>query len=155
MKIVGCLFFWIFAVIFYYAAKILVVKKKDFSEYPITEGTVIGSHDFGGKRWMVKFTGPDGKKVIGADHILCKNTFNPENYTLPKRGNLERFYYWEHGRKNRRLSINNTPVLYYIHFCNEDFYTLSMERHQRNRKCCMSASVVTFLLGIAILIWGY
>lgn len=40
MKIVGCLMFWIFAGIFFYSAKIYVVKKMDFSEYPIAEGTV-------------------------------------------------------------------------------------------------------------------
>lgn len=155
MKIVGCLIFWIFAGIFFNGAKIFVVKKKDFSEYPIAEGIVIGTHDYSGQRWMVEFTGPDGKEAIGADHIRSESTFHPENYTLPKRGNSEKFYYWEHGHINSRVTINHTPVLYYIHFCNEDFYSLPMERHQRNRKYFLIASAVLFLLGIVILIWGY
>ncbi|MBO7254097.1 MAG: hypothetical protein J6V36_02210 [Clostridia bacterium] len=154
MNIVGCIIFWIFAAIFYKAAKNSVVEKEDFSKYPVSEGTVIGTHDYRGKRWMVEFIGPDGKKVIGADHILSVGTFHPEKYTLPKRGNSESFYYWEHNRKNSRLTINNKPVLYYIHFCNEDFYTLIIEQYQRNRKCLFVASAVLFLLGIAILIFG-
>ena len=103
---------------------------------------------------MVEFTGPDGEKVIGADHICSESTFHPERYTLPKRGNSENFYYWEHGRTSSRLRINGTPVLYYIHFCNEDFYALTMERYQRKRKYFMTASVVMFLLGIVVLIGG-
>ena len=147
--------FWIFAGIFFHGTKIYDVKKKDFSEHPIAEGTVLGTYDFNRQRWMVKFTGPDGKEVIGADHIPSENTFHPENYTLPKRGYSEKFYYWEHGRKNNRLRINHIPVLYYIHFCNEDFYTLPMERNRRNRKYCLIASAVLFLLGIVVLIWGH
>ena len=154
MNIAGCLIFWIFAGIFFAGTKLFAVKKKDFSEYPITEGTVIGTHDYNGKRWMVQFTGQDGKEVIGADHIQSESTLHPEKYALPKRGNTEKFYYWEHGRTNSRLSINGTPVLYHIHFCNEGFYTLSAERHQRNRKYCLAASAALFLLGIAGLIWG-
>ena len=154
MEIIGCLFIWLFAGIFFNGAKIYVAKKKDFSEYPVAEGRVIGTHDYNGKRWMVEFTGPDGEKVIGADHICSESTFHPERYTLPKRGNSENFYYWEHGRTNSRLRINGTPVLYYIHFCNEDFYALTMERHQRKRKYFMIASVVMFLLGIMVLIGG-
>lgn len=144
-----------FAGIFFLGAKNYVVKKKDFSEHPIAEGIVLGTYDYSGQRWMVKFTGPDGKEVIGADHIPSESTFHPEHYTLPKRGNTERFYYWEHGRVNNRLRINRIPVLYYIHFCNGNFYTLAMERHRRNRKYCLIASAVLFLLGIAVLIWGH
>lgn len=103
--------FWVFAGIFFAGTKLFAVKKKDFSEYPVTEGTVIGTHDYNGERWMVKFTAPDGKEVIGADHIHSESTFRPEKYALPKRGNTEKFYYWEHGRANNRLSINGTPVL--------------------------------------------
>lgn len=154
MQIIGCLIIWVFAAIFFWGAKISVVKEEDFSEYPIAEGTVIGTHDhIGGRRWMVQFITADGKKIIGADHIRSENTFHPERYVLPKRGNTEKFYYWEQGR-NRQAKISGVPIVYYIHFCNEDFYTLIKERARRRRIYFLITSAVIFLLGVMVLIWG-
>ena len=153
MQIIGCLITWVFVAIFWWGAKASVVKEEDFSRYPVAEGKVIGTYNhIGGKRWMVKFSEPDGKKVIGADHIRSESTFHPERYTLPKRGNTVKFYYWEHDRK--RSGINGVPIMYYIHFCNEDFYTLIKECARRRRKYFLIASAVMFLMGVVILIWG-
>ena len=154
MNIFGCLFIWAFAWMFRTFAKGYRFEEKDYSGYPVTEGVVIGTHDYIGERWMVRFTDPEGNEVIGADDFFSKGTFHPERYSLPKRGENAKFYFWKHNKKNFRLTINNTPCLYYIHFCNPAFYELTREAYARSRRIFQGISFVLFLLGIAVLIWG-
>ena len=104
---------------------------------------------------MVRFTDPEGNEVIGADDFFSEGTFHPERYSLPKREENAKFYFWKHNKKNSRLTINGKPCLYYIHFCNPAFYELTREVYQRTSHIFKATSVVLFLLGVVVLIWGY
>lgn len=151
MKLIGCLLCWIFAWIFFRSAKFYSPQTKDYSGYPVAQGTVIAPHDFGGYRWMVSFKGANGYEVIGADDILCVKPYHSELCTIPKENSVESFYYWEHGHKYTRYGINGRPVLYHIHFCNEDFYQHTKESYHRNKMFFLFLSALLFLLGILVL----
>lgn len=154
MQIVGASLFWLFAAICFVTAKKVYGKKTvDYSQYRLASGTVIGTHDFHGQCWMVKFRDSNGREVIGADEYFARNTFHPQKYTLPKRGELEWFYYWPM-EKPDRFKINDIPVAYYIHFCNETLYELHHIYCSKNKNRLYTIGVITALMGFAILIFG-
>lgn len=154
MPILGAGLFWLFAAICFVAAKKVYTKKSiDYSQYRIASGTVIGTHEFHGQRWMVKFRDLNSRDVIGADDLLAYSTFHPDKYTMPKRGEIEWFYYWPI-KQPGIFKINDTPVAHHIHFCNEDHYELHRAycKKNKNRLCVIGA--ITTLMGFAILIFG-
>ena len=154
MQVIGCLICCIFGIIFFRAAQTVYGKNEvNYQQYPCTDAVVIGTLDFHGYRWMVEFTDEEGMPVIGADDKPSESTFHPQKYTLPKRGNTERVYYWEKKHPHSH-SINGTPIAYTIHFCNENFYALLKEKNKRSQKLFRIAGVVMIVLGIAVLFFG-
>lgn len=154
MHVIGCLILWIFGALFLLVAKkVFNIKQVDYRQFPITVATVIGTHDYFGKRWMVKFTDTYGTQVLGADDTIAESTFHPEKYSLPKRGTMEYVYYWPNSHRSK-FSINGVPLLYEFHFCNEAFYTLQKEKAKRNRMIFRIVGILMFLAGAAILVWG-
>ena len=122
-------------------------KRHSYAYLPIARATVLKTVDFGGDRWLVRFTTRYGREVLGMDDKRCVNVFHPEKHSLPKRDTLERVYYWKYTGKSK-YRLNGKKVNYYIHFCNESFYEI------RNRR--ENALIwVLGVLGVILLVFGY
>ena len=155
MQVIGCLFWWAFGVLFTIIAQKVCAKEEiNYSQYLTTEAEVIGTHDYHGSRWMVRFADETGEEVIAADNMLAGSTFRPQKYVLPKRWNTERVYYWKNNHPNT-YSISGAPLRYTFRFCNEGFYTLIKEKQKRRRVICWIAAILMFLAGTLILLSGF
>lgn len=155
MQVIGCLMWWAFGALCILAAKKIYGKKEvNYEQYPTIDAVVIGTHDYHGTKWMVKFKDEAGREVIGADDTFAESTFHPQKYSLPKRGTTERVYYWKTNHRGNH-TINDAPILYTIHFCNEDFYILRKEKVNRWRKVFRIVGILMFLAGAAILVSGH
>lgn len=148
MNILGCIIFIIIGIIIIlFVPKALKYTDKDYSKYPITTGKVFHQHNFIGNRWIVSFLNEDGKEVLGMDNIISSyNTFNPEKYTMPKFGTEEKIYFWKYDNESQ-FGINNQKIEYYIHFCNENLYSLQITK-------CKRHSIIAIILGLLFIIFG-
>lgn len=152
MYLIGCLMAWGFGVLFIMGATKLRAKKDvHYEQCPTAEATVIGTHKFYGSRWMVRFEDETGEEVIGADDVRAESAFFPKKHFIPKRGNVEQVYYWKDNSPGKRC-INDVPVRYTFHFCNEDFYILHTKRGKRRRVLYWIAGLAMFMIGIVILL---
>lgn len=123
-------------------------EETDYSRYPVTVGTVLGTHSFSTTRWLVRFTNEAGREMLGMDDIPAGSSMHPERYHIPQSGTEERIYYWKCSGEKQHYSLNGVPVEYHIHFCDESLYKLSKE------EICKSAARIR-ILGICILIAGF
>lgn len=155
MNLFGSLIFFVFGVTFIWISRSSHAgKKTDYSQYPITSGTVLHIYDFVYDRWIVEFDAPDGRRVLGMDDVIASNTFHPEKYHLPKPGTTEQFYYWSLEERNlHHFSINHMPVEYYIHFCDETLYALSTEKERKSNIATLALGICIILAGLAVLFW--
>lgn len=119
----------------------------DYSRYPVTVGTVLGTHSCSTVRWLVRFTDETGREVLGMDDIPAGSSLHPERYHIPKSSTEERIFYWKCNREKQRYSLNGVPVEYHIHFCDESLYGLSKEEIRKS-------SFRIRILGIGILTAG-
>ena len=149
--ILGCLMCWLFATVFILAVRKVYNKKEiHYEQYPIIEADVMGTHDFNGDRWMVRFRDESGREVIAADDTSAESTFSPEKHAIPKRGTSERVYLWAIDYPTNR-SISGMPIMYYFHFCNEEFYALSKMRNRRRSVALSLAAIALYIVGAVLL----
>ena len=151
MRVIGCLIVWAFGALFALTAKKFNNRKPiNYKQYPVAEGIVIGTYDFIGTRWMVRFKDETGREVIGADDMYAESTFHPQKHAIPKRGDTERIYYWENSDPSSHR-INGTPIQYMFHFCKEDFYSLKNERDKWRKILLWGIVLFMYIVGILIL----
>ena len=154
MKLIGCLIWWAFGTIcILISKKVYKKQQRDYKQYPIVDATVIGTHDYHGKRWMVEFKDKKGREVVGADDTFAESTFHPQKYAIPIRGDVEQVYCWENIHPSNH-SISGMKILYTFHFCNEDYYVLRKKREKRNRKIFWLVAILMYIFGAMILISG-
>lgn len=150
MNIIACLIFWFLAYLAF--PKRRNDRPKNYTQYPIRKAEVIGTGDYYGERWRVRFEDENGAMVIGVDDILASGTFHPEKYTLPKRGTVEDIYYWKLKEPYTHF-INDKPVAYRFHFCNEAYYDLHWQQIKRDGKVFAVVAVCLFVIGLSILLF--
>lgn len=151
MNIVGAIIFWVAGFISIMLTRVLKEENKDYSSYPVAVGTVLGTENFCGQRWVVRFTDLSGEEVLGMDDVIGYSTFHPENYHLPKRKLQEKVYYYVRDDKSI-YTINDKSVDYYIHFCDETLYELTKVKRKKSRISCITLGIVFVILGIVVLL---
>lgn len=152
MYLISCLIAWSLGALFIAVAKLHGKKEEvNYAQYPTAEATVIGTYKFYGSRWMARFENETGEEVIGADDVYAESTFFPKKHSIPKRGNVERVYYWRDNDLNSHR-IGGSYIRYMFHFCNESFYDL---HKKRTKRMCVSRwimGLVLIAIGIVILL---
>lgn len=148
------IFFGIGVVMLYFGPKIFGDQKKEYSQYSVARGLVVGTEDFTGSRWIVRFFDSDGVERLGMDDRLCYNVFNPEKFPIRIiRGQEYDVYYWK-PIKNTRCSINGKPVEHYIHFCNDGLYSIYYMKKQKQLKTIKIFGVLFLILSVIVFLFG-
>ena len=129
--------------------KVLLYKENDYTKFNETTGTVIGTEDFMGNRWIVEFIDENGEKVLGMDDVITYSTFFPKTFNIPEKGQEERIHYWKPDT-NLKYSINNKPIKYYIHFYNEDLYKLKKVKGRNHSILAVAIGIIIILCGILV-----
>lgn len=138
MKVIGIIFI-IVGIFLFRVTRNLYCEKTDYMKYPKTVGTVLHTHDFTGCRWIVQFYNEEGREVLGMDDVVAASSFHSEEYHMPQKNTEQQFYYWELNRQKYHYSINDTPIEYYIHFCDEELYELA---HKQLRRSAMGGCLI-------------
>jgi len=153
MNIIGAIIFWSAGIAFaFFIPRIFKRKRIDYSQYPVTTGNIMHTEKLKGDRWIVAFD-LDGKEVLGMDDCFAASTFKPEKYHLPKYGTQEKIYYWKY-TGNSSYNINRKKVEYYIHFCDESFYTLYDEKERNSNIGYRILGAIIIFLGMLIFLFG-
>ncbi len=124
-------------------------EKMDYSQYRWTTATVLHGRD---SKWVVEFKDENGRERLALDDRMMGYTFHPERDAIPKCGNTEEVYYWEH-HSNRWL--DGEKVMYRFHFCNEKYYELIDMKERKNLMRGKILGIFIIFSGIIILFFGY
>lgn len=154
MSVVGAIIFCVVGIlVLYVSTKIYKGNDNDYIKYPTAVGTVLGTEEFIGGRWIVSFLNEEGTEVLAMDDRFSASTFTPEKYHMPKRKNQEKVYYWKY-QGNSQFGINGQTVEYYFHFCDEKLYELVDLKQRNSIILSRIIGVIIIVVGIAIFTFG-
>lgn len=127
-----------------------------YASRPTAEGTVQMVPHFK-NHWFVRFVNAEGKECLGMDDRFAESVFHPERYHMPKRGAVERVYYWpfeEAYDRNVSYCVDNLCAHYWVHFCDESLYDVSHAKEKR-RLCGYLLLAAAFMIaGVMTLLFG-
>ncbi len=127
-----------------------------YAARPTAVGTVQGIP--GSKQhWFVRFVNAEGEECLGMDDRFAESVFHAERYHMPKRGAVERVYYWpfeETFDRNGSYYYCGMHAHYWIHFCDEGLYAVSHMKEKRRLWGGLLLAAAFLVAGVLTVLFG-
>lgn len=127
-----------------------------YAARPTAVGTVQGIP--GSKQhWFVRFVNAAGEECLGMDDRFAESVFHAERYHLPKRGAVERVYYWpfeETFDRNSSYYYDGLRAHYWIHFCDDGLYAVSHTKEKRRLWWGLLLAAAFLVAGVLTVLFG-